>query len=196
MGRYNVASPRGARVREKEMLVANKSARGWLRKLTAMLVAVCALAAAGAAGELKVAVLNVQRALGDSEEAQALADEIQLDLQKDQDGLQALGEQIQALQEQLEKDAEILGDEEKRRINKDIEDKRLDFEFGANKLQKELQDRQQEILRQMAPKLDAVLKDLIEIEGYDLVLQRSGLLYVNTKHDITRKITEKLNEKQ
>ena len=176
--------------------MANKSARGWLRKLTAMLVAACALAAAGAAAELKVAVLNVQRALGDSEEAQALADEIQLDLQKDQDGLQALGEQIQALQEQLEKDAEILGDEEKRRINKDIEDKRLDFEFGANKLQKELQDRQQEILRQMAPKLDAVLKDLIEIEGYDLVLQRSGLLYVNTKHDITRKITEKLNEKQ
>ena len=176
--------------------MANKSARGWLRKLTAMLVAVCALAAAGAAGELKIAVLNVQRALGDSEEAQALADEIQLDLQKDQDGLQALGEEIQALQEQLEKDAEILGDEEKRRINKDIEDKRLDFEFGANKLNKELQDRQQEILRQMAPKLDAVLKDLIEIEGYDLVLQRSGLLYVNTKHDITRKITEKLNEKQ
>ena len=195
MGRYNVASPRGARVREKEMFVAN-SARGWLRKLTAILVAACALAAAGAAAELKIAVLNVQRALGDSEEAQALADEIQQDLQKDQDELQALGEQIQALQEQLEKDAEILGDEEKRRINKDIEDKRLDFEFGANKLQKELQDRQQEILRQMAPKLDAVLKDLIEIEGYDLVLQRSGLLYVNTKHDVTRKITEKLNEKQ
>ena len=176
--------------------MANKSARGWLRKLTAMLVAACALAAAGAAAELKIAVLNVQRALGDSEEAQALADEVQQDLQKDQDDLQALGEEIQALQEQLEKDAEILGDEEKRRINKDIEDKRLDFEFGANKLQKELQDRQQEILRQMAPKLDAVLKDLIEIEGYDLVLQRSGLLYVNTKHDITRKITEKLNEKQ
>ena len=177
------------------MLVAN-SARGWLRKLTAILVAACALAAAGAAAELKIAVLNVQRALGDSEEAQALQDEIQQDLEKDRDELQALGEEIQALQEQLEKDAEILGDEEKRRINKDIEDKGLDFEFGANKLQKELQDRQQEILRQMAPKLDAVLKDLIEIEGYDVVLQRSGLLYVNTKHDVTRKITEKLNEKQ
>ncbi len=176
--------------------MANKSARGWLRKLTAILVAACALAAAGAVAELKIAVLNVQRALGDSEEAQALQDEIQQDLEKDRDELQALGEQIQALQEQLEKDAEILGDEEKRRINKDIEDKRLDFEFGANKLQKELQDRQQEILRQMAPKLDAVLKDLIEIEGYDVVLQRSGLLYVNTKHDVTRKITEKLNEKQ
>lgn len=172
------------------------SAKTFVKGLAVMLVAACALAAVDASAQLKIAVLNVQRALGESEEAKALADEIQQDLQKDQDELQALGEEIQALQDQLEKDAEILGDDETRRINKDIEDKRLDFEFGANKLQKELQDRQQEILREMAPKLDAVLKDLIEIEGYDVVLQRSGLLYVNTRHDITRKVTEKLNEKQ
>ncbi len=176
--------------------VASKSVKTLVKGLAAMLVAVCALAAADASAQLKIAVLNVQRALGESEEAKGLAEGIQQDLQEQQDELQALQEEIQALQEQLETDAEILGDDEKRRIGKDIEDKRLDLEFGANKLQKEVQDRQEEILRQMAPKLDAVLKDLIEIEGYDVVLQRSGLLYVNTKHDITRKVTEKLNEKQ
>ena len=176
--------------------MASKSVKTLVKGLAAMLVAVCTLAAVDASAQLKIAVLNVQRALGESEEAKGLADGIQQDLQEQQDELQALQEEIQALQEQLEKDAEILGDDEKRRIGKDIEDKRLDLEFGANKLQKEVQDRQEEILRQMAPKLDAVLKDLIEIEGYDVVLQRSGLLYVNTKHDITRKVTEKLNEKQ
>ena len=176
--------------------MAKMWAQTFVRGLAAMLLAACTLGAIDASAQLKIAVLNVQRALGESEEAKALADEIQQDLQKDQDDLQTLQDDIQALQERLEKDAEILGDDEKRRIAKDIEDKGLDLEFGANKLQKELQDRQQEILRQMAPKLDAVLKDLIEIEGYDVVLQRSGLLYVNTKHDITRKVTEKLNEKQ
>lgn len=164
-----------------------------LRKLTAIALMAAAL---GAAAQLKIAVLNVERALGDSDEAKAQGEQIQADLQSDQDGLKALGEEIEALQERLEKDAEILGDDEKRRIGKDIEDKRLDFEFGANKLQKELQDRQQDVIRDMAPKLDAVLQDLIEIEGYDVVLQRRGLLYVNPKHDITRKVTEKLNEKQ
>ena len=164
-----------------------------LRKLTAIALTAAAL---GAAAQLKIAVLNVERALGDSDEAKAQGEQIQADLQSDQDGLKALGEEIEALQERLEKDAEILGDDEKRRITKDIEDKRLDFEFGANKLQKELQDRQQDVIRDMAPKLDAVLQDLIEIEGYDVVLQRRGLLYVNPKHDITRKVTEKLNEKQ
>ena len=164
-----------------------------VKKLTA--VALMA-AAFGAAAELKVAVLNVQRALSESDEAKAAAEQIQQDLEPDREALNKLREDIEALQEQLEKDAEILGEEEKRRIGKDIEDKRLDFEFGANKLQKELQDRQEEVLRDMAPKLNAVLDDLVEIEGYDLVLQRGGLLYVNIKHDITRRVTEKLNEKQ
>ena len=164
-----------------------------LRKLTAIALTAAAMSAGA---QLKVAVLNVERALGDSEEAQAQAERIQADLKPDQDALKALGEEIEALRGKLEKDAEILGEDEKRRIAKDIEDKRLDFEFSANKLQKEVQDRQEEVLRDMAPKLDAVLKDLIEIEGYDVVLQRRGLLYVNSKHDITRKVTEKLNEKQ
>ena len=167
-----------------------------VKRLAGILLAVFCLSAAGAAAEYKFAVLDVNRAIGDSEEAKSLAAQVEQDLKADQDALQTLAEEIQGLQERLQNDAEILGDAEKRGMQKDIEDKQLDYEFGVNKFRKELQDRQQEIFRQMAPKLDAVLKDLIEIEGYDVVFPRAGLLYVNTKHDITRKVTEKINEKQ
>ena len=167
-----------------------------VKRLSATLLAFFCFAAVGVAAEYKFAVLDVQRAIGDSEEAKSLAAQVEQDLKEDQDALQKLGEDIQAVQERLQNDAEILGDAEKRSLQKDIEDKQLDYEFGVNKFRKELQDRQQEIFRQMGPKLDAVLTDLIEIEGYDVVLPRAGLLYVNSKHDITRKVTEKLNEKQ
>ena len=167
-----------------------------VKRLAATLLAVFCFSAVGVAAEIKFAVLDVQRAIGDSEEAKSLAAGVEEDLKVDQDALQKIAEDMQSLQERLQNDAEILGDAEKRRIQKDIEDKQLDYEFGVNKFRKELQDRQQEIFRQMAPKLDAVLKDLIEIEGYDVVFPRAGLLYVNTKHDITRKVTEKINEKQ
>ena len=167
-----------------------------VKRLSAALLACFCFSAVGVAAEYKFAVLDVQRAIGDSEEAKSLAAQVEQDLKEDQDALQKLAEEIQAVQDRLQKDAEILGDAEKRGLQKDIEDKQLDYEFGVNKFRKELQDRQQEIFRQMGPKLDAVLTDLIEIEGYDVVFPRAGLLYVNTKHDITRKVTEKLNEKQ
>lgn len=160
------------------------------------LAAILLLGAGTVVAELKVAVLDTQRALLESEEAQALMDSAQTDLEGDQDKVNLLGQDIRGLQEQMQKDAEVMSPAEQRRRQKEIEDKQIEYQFLVNKLQKDVQDRRQELLQQMAPKIDAVLKDLIDVEGYDLILQRGSLLYANSRHDITRKVTEKLNEKR
>ena len=153
-------------------------------------------AATSAAAELKIAVLDTQRALIESEEAQALLAQAQQELQSEQDQLQALNDEIVALNERLQTDGEVMSPAEQRKLQKDIEDKQIDLQFLGNKLQKEVNDRRQELLQQMVPKIDVVLKDLIELEGYDMIMERGSLRYVNSKHDITRRVTEKLNEKQ
>ena len=154
------------------------------------------LALPAMAADLKIAVLDTQRAIVSTEEAQALMAQAQGELQADQDKLNGIGEQILALQEQLEKDGEIMSPSEQRRIQKEMEDKQLDFQYERNKLQNQLNDKQQELLQVMAPKLNAVLEDLIALEGYDVIMERGNLRYVNPKHDITRRVTEKLNEKR
>ncbi|TDJ43106.1 MAG: OmpH family outer membrane protein [Gammaproteobacteria bacterium] len=169
-----------------------------VRRFMLALVSVLALSAVSAFAEMKVASLDVLRAISDSEEAKTLFTTVQQELQSDQDALAALQVEIASLRERLTKDSEILSDAERRRLVNDIESKQADLQFQANKLRKEFNDRQQEIISQIVPKLDAVLKDLVEIEGYDFILNKNQqtVLYVNTKHDITRKVTEKLNEKQ
>jgi outer membrane protein len=161
-----------------------------------LILALAAGSAAAAEGGLRVAVLDTQRALLESEEARALLQTAQTELEKEQNDVNELGQEIMALQEQLQKDADVMSPSEQRRRAKAIEDKQIDYQFQVNKLQKEVQDRRQELLQLMAPKIDAVLKDLIEAEGYDLILQRGSLLYANSEHDITRKVTEKLNERR
>lgn len=150
--------------------------------------------AASAAAELKVAVLDTQRALVESEEAKILLQQAQTELQKEETEVKALGEDIVQLQEKLKTDGEVMSATEQRKLQKDIEDKQIDYQFLVNKLQKEVNDRRQELLQQMVPKIDKVLRDLIEIEGYDMIMERANLRYVNSKHDITRKVTEMLNE--
>jgi len=83
---------------------------------------------------------------------------------------------------------------EKRKVAKDIEDMQIDLQFRSQKLQKEVQDRRQEILQALAPKFDTVLKDIIQVDRIDLILAPNALQYANNKHDITRRVTEKLNE--
>jgi outer membrane protein len=160
------------------------------------LLTILLLGAGTAAAELKIAVLDTQRALLESEEAQSLMASAQTDLEGDQNHVNELGLEIRGLQEQLQKDSEVMSPVEQRKRQKDLEDKQIEYQFLVNKLQKDVQDRRQELLQQMAPKIDAVLKDLIDLEGYDVILQRGNLLYANSKHDITRKVTEKLNAKR
>ncbi len=165
-----------------------------IKKLANWSVLVFMLVAGTAAAELKIAVLDTQRALVESEEAKQLLADAEKALREEQQEVQTLREEIEALQERLQKDGEVMSPVEQRKAQKDIEDKGLDYQFLANKLQKEVQDVQEDILQQMGPKINKVLSDLIEIEGYDLIMERQTLRYVNSKHDIARKVTEKLNE--
>ena len=146
--------------------------------------------------ELKIVVINAEQAILQSEEGKAKIEAIRTAVEADELKIQSLSDQIRSLQERLAKDAEVISDGEKQKLQKDIEDLNIDAQFELQKYQKKGNELQQDLMREMTPKLQAVLQDLIEVEGYDLVMPRAGLLYTNAKHNITRKVTEKLNEKQ
>jgi len=148
-----------------------------------------------AAAQLKIAVLNTGQAIQLSEEAKVYSENIQAELQPEQEQLRAVQAEIQAMQQRLADEGDVLADAERRDINTQIENKRLDLEFGLQKLQKAFADRQEELRQIMGPKVQAVLNDLIELERYDVVLERTTVLFANMRHDITAKVTEKLNER-
>ena len=146
--------------------------------------------------EMKIVVLDPQAAILASDEAQLLIEAAQKELQPEIDELRTMQEDIQALQEKLQKDGEVMSESERRKAVKDIESMGTDLQFGSQKLQKENQDRVQEILQSLGPKFQKVLNDLIQIDQIDLILPATPnqLLYANPRHDISRRVTEKLNE--
>ncbi len=161
-----------------------------------VLLPVLLLTAGSAFAELKIAVVNVQRAIGESNEAKALIAKLEADTSADQAAIKALGADITKVQEKFNKDGDVMSDAEKRKLQKEIEDKQIDYQFRVNKFQKTVNERQQEILSQMAPKLDAVLQDIIAKDQYDLVIHRQNVVYINAKYDITAQVTELLNQKK
>jgi outer membrane protein len=169
-----------------------------MKKYLTLMVMVCLYGMTSipaAYAELKIAVLDTQRAIVDSDSGKAFLDRVNAELQKDQDDAKKIQAELKTLQEKLQKDQAVMSEEDKRKSAKSIEDKQIDLQFIVNKLQKAVQDRREELMRDMVPRVDAALKDLIDLEGYDLVAERSSFHYVNAKHDITRRVTEKLNSK-
>ena len=152
------------------------------------------LAAPFASAEMKIVVLDPVRAILESDEAKVLADAANAEMQPEQDELRAAAEEMQALQAKLQKDGEVMSESERRKAINDLESMQADIQFGSQKLQKQVQDKRQEILQAMAPTYEKVLGDLIQIDQIDLILSPNQVQYANAKHDISRRVTEKLNE--
>ena len=146
------------------------------------------------AAEPNIAVVDAEQAIGNTVEAQQFLEVLQQELAADREMLENLQTEIQELQQRVADEGDVMSDTERRAVAKEIEDKRLELEFNATKYQKELEDRQREFLSSMGPKFQAVLDDLIQIERYDFVLGARTVMFANMRHDITAKITEKLNE--
>ena len=145
--------------------------------------------------QLNVAVVNTVQAIQQSEEATAFTEQLQQELAPEQTELQGLQQEINELRQRVQDEGDVMSADEQRRVARDIENKQIDLEFRAQKLQKDVQDRQQELIQVMGPKVQAIVNDLVEVERYDLVFERSNVGYVNPRHDITAKVTEKLNER-
>ena len=163
-------------------------------KLAMALLATSMMAATSVYAEMKIVVLDPVRAILESDEGKVLIEAANKEMQSDSDQLRTDAEALKVLQTKLQKDGEVMSDSDKRKAVKELESMQADLQFGSQKLQKEAQDKRQEILQTLAPQYDKVLKDLIQVDQIDLIVQPNALQYANPKHDITKRVTEKLNE--
>ena len=157
-------------------------------------LATAMMAAPTVYAEMKIVVLDPVRAILESDEGKVLIEAANKEMQADSEQLRSQAEELQALQAKLQKDGEVMSDSDKRKAVKELESMQADLQFGSQKIQKIAQDKRQEILQTLAPQYDKVLKDLIQVDQIDLIVQPNALQYANPKHDITKRVTEKLNE--
>ena len=162
---------------------------------------ICALAlipgllfATAAVAELKVAVLDMQRAILESDEAVAFIQRIQVEVAPDAEKVKKIETSARKLQERLAKDGAIMSESEKKKLTESIEEKVVNYKYLVGKLQATQKQKQQELLALMNPKVEAAVKLLLAENKYDLVLQRQALIFSNTELDITAKLTEILNK--
>ena len=161
---------------------------------TLFLTPLLAFSTPAALAEVKIAIVDVQGAILQSEEAKRLLQQIQDEFKGEEDEIRQIQTDAAAMMERLQKDAEVMSDVEKRRIQQQIESKNNDFVFFRQKLQRQVEERQQELFAGINGKVQKAVEELVKSDDYDLILPRQAALYVNPVYNITRKVTEKLNE--
>lgn len=145
---------------------------------------------------LKIAVLDMNAALFNTEQAKAVDEEMQTETAEDEQKVRDLATQAQNLQQRLQQDGAVMSDAERKRVNDQIQEIGVQYQFLVQKLQETLQQRRQQFQQAYAPNLIQAIQEVVEEDGYDIVLRAEVALYFNTPFDITARVTEKLNQQQ
>ncbi|QLF94816.1 OmpH family outer membrane protein [Pseudomonas sp. ABC1] len=165
-----------------------------MRKLTQLFIVAAALMASPAFAEMKVAVLDYQMALLESDAAKRYSVDAEKKFGPQLNKLKTLESDAKKIQDRLIKDGEKMQQAERERLELEFKQKARDFQFQSKELNESKAVADRDMLQQLKPKLDKAVEEVIKGGNYDLVLERGAVVDVKPQLDITRKVIERMNQ--
>ncbi|HEY1526688.1 MAG TPA: OmpH family outer membrane protein [Candidatus Angelobacter sp.] len=146
----------------------------------------------------KVAVVNIQQAIGDSNEGKKDLDALEQKFSPKQAELKGLSDEVETLKKQYQAQADKLGDAEKASRAKTIETKQKSLQRNYEDAQAEFQQAEQEVINRIGAKMLVVLEKYSVAHGYAMVLdvsnpQTSTVLWATQGSVITKELVDAYN---
>ena len=90
--------------------------------------------------------------------------------------------------------ATFIWEQELQQLNSDAEERQVQMQVIAERLQNAWNQRQQQFIESQRQFLGQAIEAVVEEGNYDLVLNAESVAYFNNSYDITALVTAKLNE--
>jgi outer membrane protein len=139
-----------------------------------------------ASAQVKVGVVNLQRAVFESAEIKKADAQMQATFKPRQDKIDALNKDLAALSQQLQASSGKLSPSAEADLQAQGTRKQRDLQRLTDDLQADATAYRNEILSKSSEKMQAVVKKLAEEKGLDLVVDTSTALYYKDAMDITK----------
>ncbi|MFU8857716.1 MAG: OmpH family outer membrane protein [Deferrisomatales bacterium] len=154
------------------------------------------LSATGAAAELKIGVVDLQRCLNESQTGKQYKAEFTAEAERMKAELEREEESLKVLREELEKQGMILSETARAEKERSYRERLDAFRERFQQSQQVLQRRDQELTRRILTDLQGVIRELGETGGYALILERGegGVLYAPTHADLTDEVVRRYDK--
>ena len=145
-----------------------------------------------AAAELRVAVVDMQRALNECDAGKKAKDQVKAKFERSQDSLKKQREDLDRMKEDYDRKALVLKEEERRNLEKDLENRTLEFKRKYEDFQRDLKRTDAELTSSIVEELYGIVRDYGAKNNYTLVLEASSgsLLYADKSVDVTAEIVK------
>ena len=141
---------------------------------------------------LRIGVVNVPRLLEQSPQAQAAMSALQEEFAPRQREIVAIQRSLQQKQQTYDRDGQVMGEQERLNLERDIRDEQRDLEREQNDYLEDLNIRRNEELGKLQRSLLQQVQAYARDAGYDLVV--ADVLYFSSAIDITDDVLQGLEE--
>ena len=147
------------------------------------------------AQQLKVAVVDMQRALNETEDGRKAKGSLKKLFEDRQKQLDKQQNDLKTMKESLEKQRDVL--------SRDVLAKKLDeyqkafaeLQTTYMEFQRELGSKEGELTKDIIERMQRIMRRVGQAEGYTLILERSeaGVVYIPTNYDLTDVLIQRYN---
>ncbi|MFT0212980.1 OmpH family outer membrane protein [Pseudomonas sp. F1_0610] len=165
-----------------------------MRKLTQICILAMSFFAIPAFAEMKIAVLNYQMALLESDAAKKYAVDSERKFGPQLNKLKKLEDDARRIQDRLAKEGDKMKQADAERLELEFKQKARDFQFQSKELNEAKAIADRDMLQVLKPKLDSAVESIIKAGKYDLVIDSAAVVDVKPQYDITLRVIEKMNQ--
>jgi len=165
--------------------------------LVAALVLGISNMASAAAEEVRLGVVDLQKALQTVDSGKKAKATLEKEFNEKKKQLQTEEEAIKKMTEEFKKQSLVLSEEAKNRKQGEIQDRMMKYRELFGKSQFDIQTRERELTEPIIVKLRGIVEDLGTKKGYTIIFEKNenNVLYSQKKDDITEEVIKVFNGK-
>ena len=142
--------------------------------------------------ELKIGFVNVAKVLEKAPQAEKAKKRLEKEFSPRDKHLVSQGKEIKKLDEKLVRDASVMGDSERRKLERDIITKKREAKRSQQEFSEDFNMRRNEELGKLQRRILEAIRALAKDEKFDLLLT-DGVIYASQKIDVTEQVQKKLS---
>ena len=163
--------------------------------VASLLLFIVALGGNAMAAGTKVAYVQVAKVLQAAPQVKAIKERIRREFARRDDQLVAEQKKLKKLKEKLDRDAAIMSESEKKRLERDIIARARKLKNAQSEFQEDLSLRQNEELAKLRKVITEVVIKVAKKGGFDMVLE-SGVVWTKDQYNITNRVIQELKKRR
>lgn len=142
--------------------------------------------------DLKIGFVNIPAVLEKAPQAEKAKKRLEQEFSPRDKQLVAQQKEIQNMEEKMARDSSVMGESERRNLEKDILNKKRDAKRAQQEFSEDFNLRRNDELGKLQRRIVEVIREIAKDQNFDLLLT-DGVIYASEQIDVTSQVQEKLS---